>query len=183
MKNVLNWGGLPERFVLFLQVTSIMTLDDITELFLHRKPLPSLVPKGVWRNELIAEIEGMAAPPLVKAGLHLWNDDIDRCHSIAQAHATPEGNYWHAILHRREPDYSNSKYWYRRVGEHAIFSDLRATWPEWDPLAFVDWCQATARGTNGKPREWLEEIQAREMERLLAFVSAGDPTSKGEVHG
>ena len=160
-----------------------LTQSQITALLMQRDPLPALVPQGVWREELASVIAGLSAPPLVKAGLHLLNDDIDRCHRIAQAHEMADGNYWHAILHRRETDYGNAKYWYRRVGEHAIFSDLRATWPEWEPLAFVDWCQDVARGTNGKSREWLEGVQARELERLLEFVNAGYPTSKGAVHG
>ena len=148
-----------------------MTLDDLTDLFLHRDPLPPLVPRGVWQDGLIAQIEGVAAPPLVKAGLHLWNDDIDRCHGIAQAHATPEGFYWHAILHRREPDYSNSKYWYRHMGEHPIFPQLRESYPEWEPFTFVDWCQEVARGGMKKPRNWLEKVQAKELELLLKFVT------------
>ncbi len=167
-----------------------LTLPQITALLVLRDPLPALVPQGVWRADLTPVIAGLSVPPLVLAGLHLWNDDIDRCHRIAQAHATVDGNYWHAILHRREPDYSNSKYWYRRVGEHAIFRALRATWPDWEPLAFVDGCQSAARGTNpadggagGKSREWLETVQAGEMERLLEFVSANSPTAKGAVHG
>lgn len=104
-----------------------LTQPQITALLLQRDPLPVLTPKGVWREDLTPVITGLSAPPLVLAGLHLWNDDIDRCHRIAQAHEAAEGNYWHAILHRREPDYSNAKYWYRRVGKHPIFSGLRAS--------------------------------------------------------
>ena len=147
-----------------------MTLDDLSDLFLHRDPLPPLIPRGVWQDKLIAEIEGVAAHPLVKAGLHLWNDDINRCHIIAQAHTTPEGNYWHAILHRREPDYSNSNYWYRHLGEHPIFPQLHNSFPDWEPSTFVDWCQEVARGGKKKPRNWLEKVQARELELLLKFV-------------
>lgn len=52
------------------------------------------------------------------AGLWLWHDYLDESHEICQAIETPSGSLWHAILHRREGDFSNAKYWYRRVGEH-----------------------------------------------------------------
>lgn len=150
-----------------------MTLDELTNSLLDRDPLPPLAPRGIWKDDLISEIKSVEAPPLVEAGLHLWNDDIDRCHRISQAHATPEGNYWHAILHRRELDYSNSKYWYRHVGEHPIFPTLRESYPEWEPFIFVDWCQDVARGKRRKPRNWLEMVQAKELELLLKFVIKG----------
>lgn len=107
---------------------------------------------------------------MVKAGLYLLNDDIERCHHIAQDTPTPEGNYWHAILHRREPDYSNSNYWYRRVGEHPVFSQLQGDYPEWDPFSFVDWCEGASRRRSEKPKSWLEEVQAKEMAYLLDHV-------------
>src|SRR6516165_1333879 len=47
------------------------------------------------------------------AGLWLFHDFLDESHAISQDIDTIEGSYWHAILHRREPDYVNSKYWFR----------------------------------------------------------------------
>ena len=44
----------------------------------------------------------------------LWHDFLDEAHQIAQADESPEGSWLHAIVHRREGDFSNSKYWYAR---------------------------------------------------------------------
>ena len=100
------------------------------------------------------------------AGLWLWHDYLDESHTISQGISSATGSLWHGIMHRREPDYSNAKYWYRRVGDHEIFPALRdvaaeltqsqpadgsaaflRNQPHWDPFAFVDLCSAVAQGT------------------------------------
>src|SRR5262245_29639467 len=59
-----------------------------------------------------------------RAGLWLLHDFLDESHRISQELDTVEGSYWHAILHRREPDAANAAYWFRRVGQHPIFEAL-----------------------------------------------------------
>ncbi len=53
----------------------------------------------------------------VEAGLWLLADDLHRCHEICQNIDTPQGSAWHAIMHRREGDFSNALYWWRRAGK------------------------------------------------------------------
>src|SRR5262249_53105752 len=72
-------------------------------------------------------------------------------------------SFWHAIMHRREPDAWNSKYWWRRVGKHPVFAQLgdqaaRLGWPAWDPAAFVDACEKE-RGTGSDREKLLRELQ------------------------
>ena len=102
---------------------------------------------------------------LCVAGLWLANDCLDECHTIAQSDEGPEGSWWHAILHRREGDYSNSKYWYRRVGSHAEFQKIG----RWDPFDFVDRCEAAARGAARGEGAGLVQLQAREFMVLFEY--------------
>jgi hypothetical protein len=125
------------------------------------------------------------------AGLWLYHDFLDESHAISQEIATPSGSYWHGILHRREGDYDNAQYWFRRVGNHPVYGPLRAaaataaaatkpapeaatflaTQPAWDPFRFVDFCQAVGRIASPSARAPLEglcqAIQSREWELLF----------------
>lgn len=78
------------------------------------------------------------------AGLWLYHDFLEESHTISQGIETVTGSYWHGIMHRREPDDENAKYWFRRVGRHPVYEALQ---PEaiklgmagrWDPIVFVD---------------------------------------------
>src|ERR1051325_4571315 len=49
---------------------------------------------------------GARSPEGALAGLYLYFSCLDECHSVAQDDSTPEGSFWHGILHRQEPDRS-----------------------------------------------------------------------------
>lgn len=109
------------------------------------------------------------------AGLWLYFGCWSEAHEIAQDISTREGNYWHAIVHRQEPDAWNCGYWFRRVGAHPIFGELHQFakaiglhfGPQWDPFAFIDLCEK-ARSNPGSELE-RQAIAAQKIEWQLLF--------------
>lgn len=144
-------------------------------------------------------VESLLAPAKVRdadmaaaclAGVWLYFDFLDQSHEISQGIATPTGSFWHGIMHRREPDYDNAKYWFRRVGTHPVFEPLcsaareiaarlnstgegpipaagfLATQTQWDAASFVDLCRQAAKdGSTCEPL--CREIQHLEWQLLF----------------
>lgn len=115
-----------------------------------------------------------------RAGLWLAFNFLDEAHALSQDIATPTGSYWHGILHRREPDASNARYWFRRVGDHSIFPllaedaqglGLRLPSGRWDPFWFIDLCEEH-RNTGTEMEMLLRRTQQLEWERLFDFCYA-----------
>jgi hypothetical protein len=105
------------------------------------------------------------------AGLWLYHDFLDESHQISQDLPSAEGSFWHAIMHRREPDPSNSKYWWRRVGSHPVLDQLREQAPALGysyatPFDFVDFCEK-ARGSGSADEELARRVQLLEWQLLF----------------
>lgn len=120
------------------------------------------------------------------AGLWLRHNFLEDAHVISQALEDADGSFWHAIMHRREPDAANAAYWFRRVGAHPIDADLRAaaanlaettpcdsragflvTQPQWNALAFIDLCEIY-RGTQSSTELLCQRVQLCEWNLLFA---------------
>jgi hypothetical protein len=82
-------------------------------------PLGPGTPDGAAADQLRrSDVAALLAPAAVRqpamaeaclAGLWLRFNCLDESHAVSQGLDTPEGAFWHAVLHRREPDPANSK--------------------------------------------------------------------------
>jgi hypothetical protein len=121
----------------------LMPLDKGTPNRAVRSALEALTLERAFSHAKIADGD-MARCSL--AGMWLLHDFLDESHTISQGIATTTASYWHGIMHRREGDFSNAKYWFDRVGDHPVFAQLVATgWSAWEPNRFVDECQRALR--------------------------------------
>ena len=116
------------------------------------------------------------------AGLWLWFDHLDESHSLSQEIHTPEGSFWHGIMHRREGDFANAKYWFAKVRRHPVHWALAETaaglargvagapaWltrGPWDADAFIDLCEECATGRSNLTA-LCESLQRREWQLLF----------------
>ena len=147
-----------------------MTTTELQQVLVSRNPLPVLTPTHVWDPKLSSLIDALDGSELVKAGLHLWNDDLARCHAIAQRSEDPDHNYWHAIMHRREKEFDNSLYWYGRVEAHPVLGLLKQLHRSWDVERFVESCRVA--GTGGEEFPGLLPLQAEEMYLLYTHCAS-----------
>jgi hypothetical protein len=174
----------------FLQ---LIQTPDLPEL--GRGPRASRLPL----SELSDKVDGFihetkissALQPVVRSAALLWHDYLDESHTISQNIANADGSFLHAIMHRREPDYGNAKYWFQRVGPHPCFSEIArqvirlletrkemaatlAPRGDWDPFAFVDACETAARRPSADTTgQTLRAIQEIEFNALLSHVFSG----------
>jgi hypothetical protein len=137
------------------------------------------------------------------SGLWLRHGFLAESHTVSQGIPTQSGSYWHGIMHRREPDYENAKYWFRRVGNHPVFPRLHefahqtvAAQPAlerlaylrsadtWSPYSFIDACQAVA-DRSGPDESTCRLIAEFEWQLLFDYcfqfaVGAGEDRTRSE---
>jgi hypothetical protein len=130
------------------------------------------------------------APEEALGGLWLYFSCSNECHEIVQNLETQEAYFWHAILHRQEPDAGNASYWFRRVGSHAIFpnlcraaSDVVKSYPNvefspgerWDPFSFIAFCERARKQPDSPSERAALQIQRAEWQLLFDYCARPYP--------
>ncbi len=126
------------------------------------------------------------SPQGALAGLWLYLRDFEACHRVAQDLPTPEGSYWHGILHRQEPDDWNAGYWFRATGPHPVHTELLeearalaeqhagAHWKpgaRWDAENFVRFCARARREPGSEAERLAKAIQMAEWRLLFRWCA------------
>jgi hypothetical protein len=155
--------------------------------------LPSLGPDVRASRQNVSDLErrlgdifktagfSSAQQNLIRGLIYLWHDHLDESHTLSQDIHSADGCFVHGIMHRREPDASNAKYWFHRVGQHAAFPEIVRRTKEllasaadrllekklipngqWDPFAFIDLCnEAREQGRGIGLLQRVQEIETR----------------------
>lgn len=108
--------------------------------------------------------------------LLLWHDHWDEAHALAQSdEGDPDHDFLHGMVHRREGDFGNSKYWFRSAGTHPsltliatrvmllannhVLANKVMTDGAWNPTGFVD----VVRNRTRANEDICRTLQATEM--------------------
>jgi hypothetical protein len=185
----------------------MLLCDEIAQQ-LRARETPPLLPKSAWNTELSQRLnngdETLSGTEIVcanaasneaastrralcRAALFLWNDDLDAAHAIVQPlESNMTANFIHAVIHRREGDFSNALYWWRRTGPHPLLRNIGLGAREidsvreyspvscddtFDAVAFTQLCQSAS----SENREFLGRIQSIELEEIYTFCRAQLP--------
>ncbi|MDB4868810.1 MAG: hypothetical protein JWR03_3143 [Cohnella sp.] len=185
---------------------------EIAATLQSRKILPALTPERLWHPGVEGQIaaisvielaggqpDGIRSAQAWKAALYLWNDSLNAAHDLVQDLETPTGSMLHGILHRREGDYSNAKYWFHRTGDHPAFHGLQLRVSErlqelhrteglpedqagealrtiagqgaWNPYLYTDAVEIVEKRIGDeRARAILEMVQQLELEAILRYL-------------
>jgi hypothetical protein len=127
----------------------------------------ALTPARVRAEILAAHRAGRPAPDergcdLLHALALLWHDRLDAAHQLVQEReGDAEADLLHALLHRREGDYGNARYWFAQVGDHPLYAELTPP--------------ARALGVVGAARAYAPDAMVEAVRAACAGERAGAP--------
>jgi hypothetical protein len=179
-----------------------------------RKLLDQVRPEAL----IVGDIKHWPNAWAMLAALWLWHDGLEECHRIVQKspeellpvagrlaqfnpstapqltqqqlhEAAKTFAFWHAIMHRREGDFSNSKYWYARAAGHPVLTILahqvgsivnqlpadrqllKLIATGWNPDALVDLAEASYQDPGSPKYQTAVALQKLEWQTLFEFCT------------
>ena len=111
--------------------------------------------------ETILRDDALRDQPALASALWLYIDELDRSHTVSQGIDDSTGSFWHGIMHRREGDFSNSHYWFNKVGEHPAMVQVGG----YDAHRMID--EVETLHTDNP--QHLIDLQRREWQTLFAW--------------
>lgn len=154
----------PSPMAELMLLNEASTLDSGIYEDEHRSRLEQLTPSTAFAGQ---DVIDRSSADCCISGLWLLHHFLDESHRVSQDISTSSGSFWHGIMHRREGDFPNAKYWFRRVGDHPVFAELASACQQqlaedprglaalpieggsWDAFGFVDMCESVVRGDAG----------------------------------
>ena len=167
--------------------------DAVQRILLHERTLDEPLPTEPTSYELVirlreaddAAIFGARPLPtnapaaLVRAGLFYYHNALDDSHKEAQKLEGDTAAYWHGMVHRREGDFDNARYWMRRAGEQPVFQEMQGRASDaaphmgrqsnWDPFLFITLCEQYKYGEADYKKE-IAHLQRVEFDVMFDYV-------------
>ena len=124
-------------------------------------------------------------PEMAMGALWLYFSCFEEAHQLFQESKSIEGELWHGILHRQEPDFGNAAYWFRKAGTHPTFpliakaaNEILDRLPEaefrvgrWDPFSYILFCERARIQPGSVQVTAAVEIQRAEWQILFDYCA------------
>ena len=164
-------------------VDRLLSQEDLLKTLSPKGPLDSALVRDLKTagDDMLAGAKVLADATmfaLVKGSLFYALDALPEAHAIFQESNDDEASYWHGMLHRREGDFDNARYWFRRAGVLPFFadahreagphSDTMARQSNWDPYLFTGQCEQERFGADELTGE-LRALQRVEFHAIFDY--------------
>ena len=164
-------------------VDRLLSQEDLLKTLIPEAPLDSDLVRRLREtgDDVLAGEKVLADPTmfaLVRGGLFYALDALPEAHTIFQDASGDCSSYWHGMLHRREGDFDNARYWFRRAGVLPFFaeahraacahSEIMARQSNWDPYLFTGQCEQARFGDDDLTGE-MQALQRVEFDAIFDY--------------
>ena len=161
----------------------ILRTSDLLTKLIPSAPLTWNLPGEIAKADDSTLFDGKplldaSALARIRGGLLYAVDAIHEAHTIFQDDTSDLGSYWHGMMHRREGDFDNARYWFRRAGRLPVahklhsaaceYSPNMARQETWDAYLLTGLCEQAKFGAQELVGECIK-LQRVEFDGLFAY--------------